>query len=236
MLYKESSDIISFQNIVLTFTEGTTVFHDLNLKIPAGSFHFLTGPSGAGKSTLLKLIYLGLVQTRGTLKLFGLDTKTMGARDIPHVRRKIGMVFQDFRLIPHLSAMDNVAIPLRVRGVDMRRAQQEAAELLNWVGLGDALHQLPYALSGGQQQRIAIARAVVGRPQVLLADEPTGNVDDKLAVKLLYLFEEMNKSGTTVIVATHNRTLAQEFKYPEIFLKSGRATFMNKKESKHALS
>ncbi len=226
MLRKEAAEIIRFENMGLLFDNGPQVFNKLNLSIKEGSFHFLTGPSGAGKSTLLKMIYLGQNQTAGRIELFGRDGLSLLHQDIPYVRRKIGVVFQDFRLIPHLNAVENVALPLKVRGLDHRKAKKQAVELLKWVGLEDVLKRNPTTLSGGQQQRIAIARAVIGRPKVLLADEPTGNVDDEIALKLLYLFEEMNKAGTTVIVATHNRALPKEFNHPEIYLHEGKATLI----------
>ncbi len=226
MLRKEAAEIIRFENMGLLFENGPQVFNKLNLSVKEGSFYFLTGPSGAGKSTLLKMIYLNQNQTAGKVELFGRDSLSILHQDIPYIRRKIGVVFQDFRLVPHLSSVDNVALPLKVRGIDPRKARNQAAELLKWVGLEDVLNRNPQTLSGGQQQRIAIARAVIGRPKVLLADEPTGNVDDEIALKLLYLFEEMNKTGTTVIVATHNRALPKEFNHPEIYLNEGKATLI----------
>lgn len=223
MLRKEAAEIIRFEDVGLLFEKGSQVFHKLNLSVKEGSFHFLTGASGAGKSTLLKMIYLGQNPTAGKVSLFGRDGLSLLHKDIPYFRRKVGVVFQDFRLVPHLSSVDNVALPLKVRGIDTRKARKQAIELLKWVGLEDVLDRKPQTLSGGQQQRISIARAVIGRPKVLLADEPTGNVDDEIALKLLYLFEEMNKAGTTVIVATHNRALPKEFNHPEIYLNEGKA-------------
>jgi cell division transport system ATP-binding protein len=223
---KKTEDVISFHKVCLSFGPENQVFSNLDLSIPKGSFHFLTGPSGAGKSTFLKMLYLSQQQTAGSISLFSRNTLHITHTEVPHIRRKIGVVFQDFRLIPGLNALDNVALPLRVRGVETRKARKQAAELLEWVGLEDAMHRTPLTLSGGQQQRTAIARAVIGRPQILLADEPTGNVDDEIALKLLHLFEELHKIGTTVIVATHNRSLPHAFQHPEIFLDQGKASLI----------
>ena len=187
----------------------------------AGSFHFLTGPSGAGKSTLMKLMYLALLPSRGAVSLFGRDVRKLSRRDLAATRREIGVVFQDFRLIRHLTAYENVALPLRLAGFDEKAIKHHVPELLDWVGLADHLDALPPTLSGGQQQRIAIARAVIARPKLLLADEPTGNVDDRLAMRLLYLFEEMHRMGSAVIVATHNEALVSRFQYPRLMLERG---------------
>ena len=215
---------ITFEEVALKFDTGPVIFRNISFAIPTGSFHFLTGPSGAGKSSLLKLIYLTQFPSEGVVKMFGHDTASIDRYDVPMFRRNIGVVFQDFRLIEHLSVQDNVALPLIIRGESPKNARERAAELLGWVGLPDHARAFPKALSGGQQQRVAIARAVITRPPILLADEPTGNVDDANAVKLLYLFEELNKGGTTVVVATHNRSLAKEFPYPELYLGQGRLT------------
>lgn len=222
-----SKNAVHFQNVDLIFDQGLRLFSGLNLTIETGGFYFLTGVSGAGKSTLLKMIYLGCKQSSGTISLFGTNTGRVSFREIAFLRRKIGIVFQDFRLIPHLTVIDNVALPLQVRGISLKKARAEAAELLAWVGLKDHLQKLPHTLSGGEQQRVAISRAVIGRPKLLIADEPTGNVDDETALRLLYLFEEMHKQGTTVVLATHNRHLAKELKYPEIFLEKGQALLLS---------
>ncbi|HCI48426.1 MAG: cell division ATP-binding protein FtsE [Alphaproteobacteria bacterium RIFCSPLOWO2_01_FULL_45_8] len=224
-------NIVSFQNTGLTFKGNVRLFSKLNLDIIEGGFYFLTGLSGAGKSTLLKLIYMGIPPTSGHLSLFGEDLSRIVPHSIAHIRRKMGIVFQDFRLLPHLTTVENVALPLKVRGVDPRKARQQAKELLAWVGLEDVLNSFPHTLSGGQQQRAAITRAVMGKPKLLLADEPTGNVDEEAARKILYLFEELHKSGTTVILATHNRSFAKEFHHPEIFLKKGQAVLLNNRRS-----
>ena len=178
---KKNEEIIGFNNVSLSFDGENQVFSNLDLSISKGSFHFLTGPSGAGKSTFLKMIYLSQQQTSGSISVFSRNTLHIKHSEVPHMRRKMGVVFQDFRLIPTLNSLDNVALPLRVRGVEARKARKQAAELLQWVGLEDAMYRTPLTLSGGQQQRIAIARAVICHPQILLADEPTGNVDDGIA-------------------------------------------------------
>lgn len=203
------------------YEEGPEIFKGVTFNIEKGSFHFLTGPSGSGKSSLLKILYLGLKPSWGSLQLFGEETSKIKPSLIPFLRQKIGVVFQEFKLLDHLKVLDNVSLPLRVRGVDTRRARKEAQEILDWVGLGDNLDVYPHSLSGGQKQRVAIARAVVAHPQLLLADEPTGNVDDEMAMKLLYLFAELNKRGTAVVIATHNTRLLENSPYPQLILAEG---------------
>ncbi|MFN7662466.1 MAG: cell division ATP-binding protein FtsE [Alphaproteobacteria bacterium] len=225
----QKQSLISFQNVGLTFKGNVRLFSKLSLDIKEGEFYFLTGLSGAGKSTLLKMMYLGLPPTTGHLYLFGDEVGRISENSIAYIRRKIGIVFQDFRLLPHLTTLENVALPLKVRGIDTRKARQQAKDLLAWVGLEDVLNSLPHTLSGGQQQRAAITRAIMGKPKLLLADEPTGNVDEEAARKILYLFEELHKSGTTIVVATHNRSFAKEFNHPEIFLKKGQASLLNQR-------
>jgi cell division transport system ATP-binding protein len=190
---------------------GDEILHDLSFSIEPQSFQFLTGPSGAGKTTLLKLILLSLRPTRGLISLFGQDATTLEKDAITALRRRIGVVFQDFRLLDHLTTYENVALPLRVMGRDDSSYRGEVIELLRWVGLGDRMHVLPPVLSGGEKQRAAIARALIARPELLLADEPTGNVDPTLARRLLRLFVELNKSGTSIVIATHDLTLMDQF-------------------------
>jgi len=218
-----SSDeiIVRFQNVGMRYGEGPEVLHDINLELPRGSFHFLTGPSGAGKSSLLRLIYLAAKPSRGIVNLFGRDVSRLPRKTLPELRRRIGIVFQDFRLLAHLSALDNVALPLRVSGRRENEVQQNVTELLTWVGLADSLAARPATLSGGEQQRVAIARAVISRPDILIADEPTGNVDDRIAMRLLFLFEELHKIGTTVIIATHNEGLVKHFGHKRLHLEGG---------------
>ncbi len=194
------------------------LFDQLDLKLPAGSFHFLVGASGAGKSTLLKLIYMDLLPQRGRYLFYNHNTASLNVDERAMLRRQVGVVFQDFCLIDTLTVLENVALPLKVQGVHSKQRYAEAAELLRWVGLKDHLHAYPQTLSGGQQQRVAIARAVITRPKILLADEPTGNVDDDIAMRLVYLFEQLNKAGTTIVLATHNHMLSASFSYDELVL------------------
>ena len=207
------SEIAHFDNVGLRYGTDREVLSDVSFTLYPGSFYFLTGASGAGKSSLLRLLYLAQRPSRGMIRLFGTDAITLPRERLPGFRRRIGVVFQDFRLLPHMSAYDNVALPLRVAGVPERDVARPVADMLDWVGLADRMHANPPSLSGGEQQRVAIARAVIGRPDLLVADEPTGNVDPEMAVKLLRLFEALNRLGTTVVVATHDVHLLQ--KVPE---------------------
>jgi cell division transport system ATP-binding protein len=203
------AQVVRFENVGLRYGVGLEVLRDINFALEPGTFHFLTGPSGAGKTSLLKLLYLAQRPSRGLISLFGEDVVTMKRRDLPGLRRRIGVVFQDFRLMNHLTAFENVALPLRISGAKEKEIRGHVEELLGWVGLADRLHATPPTLSGGEQQRLAIARAVIGRPDLLVADEPTGNVDPDMAFRLLHLFYELNKLGTTTIVATHDLHLIE---------------------------
>lgn len=213
--------VVRFENVGLRYSAGPEVLRDITFALEPGSFHFLAGVSGAGKSSLLKLMYLGHRPTRGLISLFGRDIATMPHEEMPVLRRRIGVVFQDFRLVDHLSTLDNVALPLRVAGAPEEEVRDNVIEMVRWVGLADQLRARPHTLSGGQKQRAAIARAVINRPSLLLADEPTGNVDDKIAMRLLYLFEELNKLGTTIVIATHNEALIGRFNHPQLRLEGG---------------
>jgi cell division transport system ATP-binding protein len=196
--------IVEFDRIGLRYGTGGEVLRDLDFRLGAGQFYFLTGPSGAGKTSLLKLLYLAQRPTRGRLSLFGEELTDAPREVLPAFRRRIGVVFQDFRLVRHLSAFDNVALPLRVAGHSESDVEGPVREMLAWVGLADRASARPPTLSGGEQQRVAIARAVIARPELLVADEPTGNVDPEMAARLLHLFDALNKLGTTVVVATHD--------------------------------
>jgi cell division transport system ATP-binding protein len=197
-------EIVQFDNVGLRYGTGKEVLTDISFTLYPGSFYFLTGASGAGKTSLLKLLYLAQRPSRGLIRMFGTDAITLPRERLPGFRRRLGVVFQDFRLVQHLSAFDNVALPLRVAGVSEKDLAKPVTDMLEWVELGDRMHARPATLSGGEQQRVAIARAVIGRPDMLVADEPTGNVDPEMAVKLLRLFEALNRLGTTVVVATHD--------------------------------
>lgn len=205
----------------MRYGAGPEVLRDISFNLPSASFHFLTGPSGAGKSSLLRLIYLAHHPSRGIVTLFGQNVTKVERRARTEMRRRIGVIYQDFRLLDHQSVFDNVALPLRIAGVKEDQIKTHVTELLTWVGLEEHVAALPTTLSGGEQQRVAIARAVIARPSLLLADEPTGNVDDAIAVRLLYLFEELNRMGTTVVIATHNQALIDRFKHDEIHLNHG---------------
>ena len=197
-------NIVQFENVGLRYGTGPETLSDLSFTLQAGAFYFLTGASGAGKTSLLKLLYLAQRPTRGGIRMFGQDAVMLPRPRLPALRRRIGVVFQDFRLLPHLSAYDNIALPLRVAGVPESEVATPVEEMLDWVGLRERADAPPPTLSGGEQQRIAIARAVITRPEILVADEPTGNVDPDMAERLLHLFDSLNRLGTTVVVATHD--------------------------------
>lgn len=213
--------MIKFEHVGLRYGIGPEVLSDINFSLEPGSFHFLCGPSGAGKTSLMSLLYLGRKSTRGLISMFGQNTGTLSREDLMPLRQKIGVIFQDFRLLNHLSAFDNVALPMRIMGQSEQEIKTHVAELLEWVGLGDCMHRLPKTLSGGQQQRIAIARAVITQPRLLLADEPTGNLDDEIGSKLMNLFEQLNKMGTTVVIATHSLAILESFKHKRLILDKG---------------
>ena len=209
--------------VTLAYGDAPPVLNGLNLAIPAGAFRYLIGPSGAGKSSLLRLIYLGQLPSAGRIELFGTDTAGLSPGKLATLRRKVGVVFQDFRLLEGLPLLDNIALPRLIAGAAMNEARAEAAELLEWVGLSERSNAQPQSLSGGEQQRAAIARAVISRPSLIVADEPTGSVDDAMADRLMALFEELNRQGAAVVMATHSLTLIDRFPHPTIRLGDGQA-------------
>ena len=213
--------MIQFENVGLRYGLGSEVLSDLSFRIEPNSFQFLTGPSGAGKTSLLRLMLMSLKPTRGVVRIFGREADRIKREQMPKVRRQMGVIFQDFRLLDHLSTYENIALPLRVAGQAENSYRNDVVELLKWVGLGERMQSLPPVLSGGEKQRAAIARAVIGQPELLLADEPTGNVDPKMAKRLLRLFLELNRLGTTVIIATHDVSLMDQFDAPRLILSQG---------------
>ncbi|MCX2724883.1 cell division ATP-binding protein FtsE [Roseibium salinum] len=219
--------MIRFENVGLRYGMGPEILRDLSFHIEPQSFQFLTGPSGAGKTSLIRLLFMSLQPTRGLIKVFNRDLSVIAKNELPRLRRKIGVVFQDFRLLDHLSTYENVALPLRVAGKEESEYRSDVIELLRWVGLGERMHVLPPVLSGGEKQRAAIARALITRPEMLLADEPTGNVDPPLARRLLRLFIELNKLGTSVVIATHDIALLEQVDARRMVLADGRLSIFD---------
>lgn len=219
--------IISLDKVMVHYGNGVPILKNVSLKLSKKSFYFLTGASGAGKSTFIRLLYMGLKPAGGTLKIFGENVSELSSDEICNFRQKIGVVFQDYNLIEHLTVLENVALPLKVRGETQRAREHQAKELLDWVGLGNCFNLYSEQLSGGQKQRVAIARAVITRPDIILADEPTGNVDEEIADKLMKLFYGMHKMGTCVIVATHYRQFIDRFKFSELAIENNRVFLKN---------
>lgn len=214
--------MIHFENVGLRYGMGPEILRDMTFDIPKGSFQFLTGPSGAGKTTLLRLLLMSLQPTRGMIRMFNRDVSRIPRKELPMLRRRVGIVFQDFRLLDHLTTYENVALPLRIRGKDESSYRNDVIELLKWVGLGERINVLPPILSGGEKQRAAIARALMDQPEILLADEPTGNVDPPMAKRLLNLFLELNRLGTAVVIATHDFGLMDQVDARRMILTEGR--------------
>ena len=213
--------MIRFDNVGLRYGSGPEILRDVTFHVLPGSFHFLTGPSGAGKTSLLRLLFMSLKATRGLIFVFGENVADLRSSGRAALRRRIGIVFQDFRLLDHLTTWENVALPLRVMGRKESDYAEDVTDLLRWVGLGDRIDAYPEILSGGEKQRAAIARAVIGRPELLLADEPTGNVDPAIGNRLLRLFVELNRLGTSVIIATHDYALMDQLDAPRLMLSEG---------------
>jgi cell division transport system ATP-binding protein len=219
---KGAEPVVSFRGVGMRYGRAPEVLRDIDLTLTQGSFHFLTGPSGAGKSSLLKLIYGAHEPSRGVISLFGADPTRLRRRELSALRRRLGVVYQEYRLLDHLNVFDNAALPLRVAGARFEAYRQDVLELLEWVGLGHRITARPPTLSGGEKQRLAVARAVVGRPDLLLVDEPTGNVDQEMGRRILRLLKELNRMGATVVVATHDLALVAEGEAPVLTLRSGR--------------
>lgn len=223
----EDNTIISFANVGARYDGNTDVLTDVSFNIGRGAFYFLTGASGAGKTTLLRLIYQLHRPCRGIIKIFGDPTNEMSRDEITALRHKMAIVFQEYSLMSHMSVFDNVALPLRVRGVDESKIKKIVAKTLDWVGLAKFANANPKTLSGGQQQRVSVARAIIVQPQIMLADEPTGNLDDENAARLMDLFIQMNKMlGTTIIIATHNTKLIDTYKFPVMHVENHRLNFV----------
>jgi cell division transport system ATP-binding protein len=222
--------IVSLENVMLNYEDGAVVLKNVSLSLYKKAFYFLTGASGAGKTSFLRLLYMGLKQSSGKLTIFGNDALKASREDQCKMRQRIGVVFQDFNLLEHLTVLENVALPLKVVGESEVRREHQAKEILDWVGLGNCFNMRPNTLSGGQKQRVAIARAVIARPDILLADEPTGNVDENIANKLMNLFYGMHKMGACVIVATHYRQFVDSFHYNELRIENGRIIDRNQRK------
>lgn len=214
--------MIRFENVGLRYDAGEEILSDLSFEIRKQSFQFLTGPSGAGKTSLLRMLFLALRPTRGSISVLDRDVSTLSRRDLPSIRRRIGIVFQDFRLLDHLTTFENIALPLRVRGRSEESYRQDVVDLIEWVGLGARKNAYPVTMSGGEKQRAAIARALIDQPDILLADEPTGNVDPPMARRLLRLFLELNRTGTAVVIATHDFGLMDQIGARRLMLHGGR--------------
>ncbi|HEY8194877.1 MAG TPA: cell division ATP-binding protein FtsE [Hyphomicrobium sp.] len=213
--------MIRLTNVGLKYDRGPDVLSDVTFHLRPGSFHFLHGESGAGKTSLLRLMFMSLHPSQGEIRMFSEDVTQVKPQKRAQMRRRIGIVFQDFRLLEHLTVWENVALPLQVIGKKPADYREDVTDLLQWVGLGDRMYANPSVLSGGEKQRAAIARAVIGKPEVLLADEPTGNVDPQMARRLLRLFVELNRLGTSVVIATHDHQLMRQFKAPRIEVHRG---------------
>ena len=215
--------MIKFEQVRFRYNKnGEDILHDVSFNLDPGSYHFLSGASGSGKTSLMSLMYLGQMPTSGEITMFGKKISRLERHDLFKLRQQIGVVFQNYRLLNHMTTFDNVALPLRILGKKESEIKANVGELLDWVGLGNHKDNLPPTLSGGQQQRIAIARAIIGRPKLLLADEPTGNLDDEIGFRLMGLFEQLNRMGTTIVIATHNQSIIDQFGHSCLTLANGK--------------
>ncbi|MCD6508074.1 cell division ATP-binding protein FtsE [Candidatus Poribacteria bacterium] len=214
--------MIQFYNVNMEYKRGIKVLYDVSFHVDKGEFVFLVGPSGAGKTTVLRLIYRDLIPTSGEIIVVGKNLSRMKNSQIPYLRRRIGMVFQDFKLLPHRSVFDNIALPMKVVGAGRSAIRRNVNQLLHLTGLTHRRDAYPEEISGGEQQRVAIARAIANDPLLLLADEPTGNLDPNLSLEIMRLFEALNYRGTTVFIATHNYALVRRMGKRVIRIERGR--------------
>lgn len=214
--------MIQMFHVSKSYEGGLPALQDITLKIPKGEFLFITGPSGAGKSTLLKIMFGSEAPTEGQIILDGRNYVRIPANELPALRRRIGFVFQDFKLLPNKTVFENVALSLKVMGVAPFDVKRRVARMLSYVKLQHRANFKPLQLSGGEQQRVAIARALVKDPAIILADEPTGNLDPALSVQIIELFREVSNRGTTVVVATHDKMLIEKYGRRTVALEGGR--------------
>ncbi len=219
---KPKAPIVKLEKVSMGYLAGQEVLKDVSLSLARGGFHFLSGASGAGKSSLLNVIALAVRPTHGSVEIFGQETTGLARHQLPQLRRRVGMVYQDYRLIDHLTVEENVGLPLKIAGESKKHIAGKVDELLGWVGLGAYHKARPEILSGGQKQRVAIARAVITKPDILLADEPSGNLDASLRLRFMHLFETLHKDGMTIVFATHDEALISMFQHPVMRLKGGR--------------
>jgi len=224
--------IARFQNVQFSYNQNRPVFKEMTLDIEEGKFYFLTGSSGSGKSTFLKMLHLSLQPSLGTLSVFDKDIKNITSKERAILRQRIGYVFQDFKLLPHLTVLENIILPLHVRGHNSNEMRSYGMELMKWLSLEGYENQHPDALSGGQQQRIAIGRAIITRPALILADEPTGNIDETGGRNIISILQDLNILGTTVIMATHNTTYTRENTHPTLHIADHRITYQTAEKTK----
>ena len=213
--------LIEFKGVSKTYATGTHALRDMNIRINRGEFVFVVGPSGAGKSTFMKLLMHEEIPNAGTILVNGYNVSRMKRRQVPEFRRTMGIVFQDFRLIPNMTVFDNIAFAMRVVGASSREIRKRVSSTLSLVGLADKARSTPNELSGGEQQRVGLARALVNNPAILVADEPTGNVDPNMSYEIVELFTEINRRGTTVIMVTHEHQLVRDFNRRVIMIENG---------------
>jgi cell division transport system ATP-binding protein len=214
--------MIRLDKVSMRYGRGPDVLHEIDLTLRRGEFLFMMGPSGAGKTSLFRLLGLLHLPSAGRITMFDKDVARMNRQELTAQRRRIGMVFQDFRLLDHLSAFDNIALPLRINGGQDAQIGGFVSEMLGWLGMAEVIEAKPPTLSMGQRQLVAVARAVVTRPNLLLCDEPTSNIDSKLARRLMHLFTQLSKLGTTVVIATHNDDLVERYGHPVLHMAKGR--------------